>query len=418
VNSLRWSIRWRSLRHRTAQTFLAVAAIAAAVALPVVLLSVGGGVYSHELSTIEQAGFSISIDTAADHGIADAHALSKQIDAISGVAVASPILSVAVDLFLPQGTAVPVLAEGVIPAAFTATQSAADRALLPSSVTLGDPEDTTHYANGTYGGPSSDQLLLSTPLLQTLNISAGATVSLAPAVNGSTGTPFTVEGGFGLPPGLLGPSPVFIALLPLSQLQSLVGFARSSSGAVLDDADSIQVAMVPALAASPGAVQRVAAEIQTLVPYYSVTSLLQQTTEIQGAQAVITGFYVGLSSVGLIVGLLFLVIILLRRVEQERQSIGIRRAIGVPSWMVAQGIIIEALGLTLGGVAVGVTAGYVVVTALARYGSGTVADIASLAVFNPVTLAGLGVALVGLALLASVLPVRRALALSLPEVLR
>jgi len=418
MNALRWSIRWRSLRHRTAQTILAIAAIASAVALPVVLLSVGGGVYSHELSSIEEVGFSISVDSAASHGISEAHSLSAQIDRISGVAAASPILSVPVDLFAPGGHVVPVLAEGVIPAAFMATQSAAERALLPSSINLGDPDDSVHYANGTYAGISSAQLLLSTPLLQTLNVSTGAVVGLSPSSNASAGTVFTIEGSFGLPPGILGPSPLFVALLPLSQLQSLVGLAHAPTGALLDSVDSIQVAMAPALAADPAAVQRAATAIRALVPYYSVTSLTQQTTEIQNAQAVITGFYVGLSSIGLIVGLLFLVIILLRRVEQERQSIGIRRAIGVPGWMVARGIVAEALGLTAAGVLAGVAGGVTTVELFARYGSGTVSDIASLAVFNPIELGLLAAALVALALLASALPVRRALRLSLPEVLR
>jgi ABC-type lipoprotein release transport system permease subunit len=418
MNADRWSVRWRALRHRSAQTFLAVAAIAAAVALPVVLLSVGGGVYTHELSSIEEAGFSISVDSAATHGISDAHNLTREINGISGVAAASPILSVAVDLFPSKGGTVPVLAEGVIPAAFVATQSSAERSLLPPSLSLGDPEDTVHYDNGTYAGPSSAQLLLSTALLQTLNLSTGTSVTLSPSTNASAGTAFSVVGSFGLPPGLLGPSPLFVALLPLSQLQSLVGLARAPSDALLDAADSIQVAMVPSLAASPAAVQRVAAEIQALVPYYSVTSLTQQTAEIQSAEAVITGFYVGLSSVGLIVGLLFLVIILLRRVEQERQSIGIRRAIGVPAWMVARGIVSEALALTIGGVVAGIVGGVLTIELLAHYGSGTVSDIAGLATYDPVELGLLALALVGLALLASALPVRRALKLSLPEVLR
>jgi ABC-type lipoprotein release transport system permease subunit len=418
MNGVRWSIRWRSLRHRSAQTFLAIAAIAAAVALPVVLLSVGGGVYNHELTSIEEAGFSISVDSAASHGISDAHNLSAQIDAISGVAAASPILSIPVDLFAPGGSVVPVLAEGVIPSAFEATQSAPERALLPSSISLGDPQDSIHYANGSYAGPSSAELLLSTPLLQSLNLSTGAVVGLSPSTNSSAGSSFKIVGAFGLPPGLLGPSPLFVALLPLSQLQPLVGLAHSPTGALLDSADSVQVAMAPALAANPAAVQRVAAEIQALVPYYSVTSLTQQTTEIQNAEAVITGFYVGLSSIGLIVGLLFLVIILLRRVEQERQSIGIRRALGVPGWMVARGIVAEAVGLTAAGVLAGVAGGAITVELLARYGSGTVAEIASLAAFNAVELASLGAALLAMALLASVLPVRRALSLSLPEVLR
>ncbi|HLY77505.1 MAG TPA: FtsX-like permease family protein, partial [Thermoplasmata archaeon] len=318
----------------------------------------------------------------------------------------------------PGGRVVPVLAEGVIPAAFAATQSSAERALLPPSITLGDPQDSVHYANGTYQGPSSAELLLSTALLQTLNLSDGARVGLSPSSNSSAGSLFTIEGGFGLPPGLLGPSPLFIVLLPLSQLQSLVGLAHAPTGALLDAADSLQLALAPSLAADPAAVQRVASEVQAIVPYYSVTPLTQQTTEIQSAQAVITGFYVGLSSVGLIVGLLFLVIILLRRVEQERQSIGIRRALGVPAWRVARGIVLEALVLTLSGVAGGIAGGVLTVELLARYGSGIVSEIARLAVFDPRTLTLLGLALVGLALLASALPVRRALRLSLPEVLR
>jgi ABC-type lipoprotein release transport system permease subunit len=418
MNSMRWAIRWRSLRHRSAQTFLAVAAIAAAVALPVVLLSVGGGVYTHELTSIEAAGFSISVDSAGEHGISNAHNLTQEIDGLYGVAAASPILSVAVDLYPPGGGVVPVLAEGVVPAAFLATQSSAERTLLPASLSLGDPDDSIHFDNGTYAGPSSAQLLLSTALLQTLNLTTGSAVTLSPSTNASAGSAFKVVGSFGLPPGLLGPSPLFVALLPLSQLQTLVGLARAPSGALLDAADSIQVAMIPSLTASASAIQRVAHEIQALVPYYSVTSLTQQTSEIEGAEAVITGFYVGLSSVGLIVGLLFLVIILLRRVEQERLSIGIRRAIGVPAWMVARGIVAEALGLTLGGVVVGIAGGVLTIEILARYGSGTVSEIASLAVYNPLELGLLAVALVALALLASSLPVRRALRLSLPEVLR
>jgi putative ABC transport system permease protein len=405
-------------RHRLAQTIFAMAAIGAAVALPVVLLSVGGGVYDHELSTLDQAGFSISVESAGLHGVSDAHALSARIAALSGVTAVSPILSVAVDLFPPGGGPEPVLAEGVVPVEFTATQSAAERALLPSSWTLGDPADSIHYANGTYTGPSSGEILLSTPLIQSLKLSTGAAVTMSPSSNGSAGAAYTVVGQFGLPPGLLGPSPLFVALLPLSQLQSLVGLAQTSSGSVLDAADSIEVALAPALAADPSAVQRVAAEIQALVPYYSVISLNEQAVELQNAQAVITGFYLGLSSVGIMVGFLFLVIILLRRVEQERQSIGIRRAIGLPAWQISRGILAEAVGLTLAGLAIGMGGGAAVIEVLARFATGSVSEIAGLAVFDPFTLLLLGLALLGLALVASLLPVRRALTLSVIEVLR
>ncbi len=414
----RWGRRFRDLRHRTAQTILAVAAVGAAVALPVVLLSVGGGVFQHELATIRQSGFEISITTTADHGISDAHALSAEIDRIAGVAAASPILSVAVDLFAPGQGATPVLAEGIVPDAFLATQSAADRSLLPSSIALGDPADTVHYANGSYTGPESRELLLSTALAGTLGIANGSMATLAPTANASAGVGFTVEGTFGLPPSLLGPSALYVVLVPLSDLQTLTGYALGPSGQLLDSADTIQVSVNASLAADPSAIARIAHEIEPLVPYYSVSSQTQTAASLASAAAVLTGFYLGLSSVGLIVGFIFLTIILFRRVEQDRRSIGIRRAIGVSGWMIGRGIAAEALALTGAGLVAGMSGGILVVVLLARYGSSSVAAIARDAVFDPVTLGLLAVALGVLGLVAALLPTRRALALSIPEALR
>jgi len=53
--------RGRSLRHLRLQVVLAIAAVGAAVALPVVLVSVGGGVSAHELANLENAGYQIVV---------------------------------------------------------------------------------------------------------------------------------------------------------------------------------------------------------------------------------------------------------------------------------------------------------------------------------------------------------------------
>ncbi|MCI4329072.1 MAG: hypothetical protein L3J86_05755, partial [Thermoplasmata archaeon] len=60
------------MSHTALQDLLAVAAIATAVALPVVLLSVGGGVSSHERAALESSGFVITVSAPGTHGVGDA----------------------------------------------------------------------------------------------------------------------------------------------------------------------------------------------------------------------------------------------------------------------------------------------------------------------------------------------------------
>jgi putative ABC transport system permease protein len=413
-----WTGRFRALRHRRTQTILAVIAIGAAVALPVVLLSVGGGVYQREARSLEASGYQVTVTATGAHGIGDAHGLAARIDALPDVLVASPILSVPIDLFGAGSRPVPVLAEGVIPAPFLATQTGPQRALLPKTIDLGDPTDQSHYANGTYSGPMTARVLLSSALAQSLAVGPGQSVVLAPSANRSLGESFNVTGLFGLPPTLLGPAALYVVLMPLSDLQTLTGLARSATGGLLDSADTVQVALAGSAATDPTAIARVGAAIHGLAPYYGIATLTGTAAALRSANAILTGFYLGLSSTGLAVGLLFLVIVQLRRVEQDRRAIGIKRAIGVSSWRIAREIAGEAVTLSAAGTAAGLAGGILVVELLAAYGSPSVARAARFAVYDPVTLGSLALALVLLATIASLVPTRRALRLSLPEVLR
>jgi ABC-type lipoprotein release transport system permease subunit len=407
-------------RHRRLQAILAVAALASAVALPVVLLSVGGGVEAHELQALEQAGYQITVSAGGNHGISGAHALSAQIAGLAQVSAASPVLSASIDLYVNGAGGRPVLAEGVIPAAFAATEPPTETSLFPSPLPLGDPTDQVHFENGTYGGDATNDLLLSSPLAESLGLRSGATLGLAATGAATTTTPFTVTGTFGLPPSLLGPTAADAVVLPLSDLQLLVGEARSNgtTGALLDAADTIEVGLVGPATLDPSAVDHVAGEIQSLVPYYSVTSLTQEAQQLQGSEAILTGFFVALSSVSLLVGFLFLVIVLVRRVEAERTAIAIRRAIGIPSLRIAGELLGQGALLGGAGAALGVLGGFAVVTGLAAWGPGDVATIAGLAVFTPGTLGALVLGGVALSLPASGLATRTALKLSVPESLR
>jgi putative ABC transport system permease protein len=408
------------LSHTALQDLLAVAAMATAVALPVVLLSVGGGVSAHERSQLEASGFEITVSAPGTHGIGDAHALTRQIDGIPNVSAASPVLSVPVDLFAPNGGSEPALAEGVLPGPFLATLSASERDAFPSPLPLGDPMDAEHYANGTYGGPATDDVIVASPLAEALNLSPGETLRVADGSNATAAVSFSVTGEFGTPGGPLGPLAGFAVILPLSDLQLLTGTARANgtTGTVLDLADSVEVSLGGAAATDPAAVNRAASAVQALVPYFGVTTLSSQVAQLDQAGAVLTGFYLALSSTAVVIGLLFLTLVLLRRVEAERRSIGIRRAIGLPARAIVGRLVGRAALLAGAGAIVGVAAGYLTVEVLQAYGAGEVPAIAALAVFDPVTILELVGGTILLCLLASVAAARAALRLPLAEALR
>lgn len=410
--------RGRALRHTRLQVVLAGAAIAAAVALPVVLISVGGGVSAHELASLQNAGYQIVVSAAGLHGISHAHALAERILAVGSVSAASPVLSVDVDAYTTSGALSPVLAEGVIPAQFGPTLSPAERGLFPSPLPLGDPTDLRHFDNGSYSGPATYDVLISFPFASAEHVGTGDTLLLSPTTNRSLGTLYNVTGVFGVLPTLLGPTGAFLVLLPLSDLQTMTGFGPSASATVPDAADTVQVAVTGAVAVSPSALAVVRGSIQALVPLYSVTSLAQEAQQLESANAVLTGFYLALSSVGLTIGLLFLALVLLRRVEAEHRSIGIRRALGLPGWSIAGGIVREGLLLSVLGALTGILAGYLVVEGLATWATSTVQEAAALARFDPTVLAEIALGVAGLSLLASAVASRAALRLEIGEALR
>ena len=406
------------LRHLRLQQILAIAAVGTAVALPVVLVSVGGGVSAHELSQLENAGYQIVVSAAGIHGITDAHNLTERILAIASVAAASPVLSVSLDAYPGGAGPTPVLAEGVIPGQFVPTLGPAESGLFPIPLGLGDPTDRVHFDNGTYAGPATYDVLVSSPLAQADRIVTGSKLWLSPTANRTIAVGYNVTGTFGVPPTALGPTGAFAIVLPLSDLQALSGFASGPSTTAPDAADTIEVALSGSASADPATLARVADEIQAMVPYYGVSSLNQEAQQLQSASGVLTGFYLALSSVGLTVGLLFLALVLVRRVESDRRSIGIRRALGLTGGWIAREIVLDGLALAALGSLAGVLGGYLIVESLATWGTGAVREAASLALFDPVTLGAIVVGVMALSLLASAVATRSALRIEITEALR
>ncbi len=408
-----------ALRHSRLQAILAVAAIGAAVALPVVLVSVGGGVSAHELANLENAGYQIVISASGIHGIENAHALAHRIlSTVASTTAASPVLSIAIDAFTATGGPTPILAEGVIPDQFTPTLGPTEDGLFPNPLPLGDPTDDLHFDNGTYVGPATYDVLISTPYESASGVKVGDRLWLGPVANRSQAIAYNVTGTFGVPPSLLGPTGAFAIVLPLSDLQVMTGYGPAPSAVIPDAADTIEVSVTGSVATNPSALNAVRAQVQALVPFYGVSSLTQEAQQLQSASSVLTGFYLALSSVGISVGLLFLALVLLRRVEADRRSIGVRRALGLPGRSIAAGILLDGIVLAALGAIVGLVAGYLLVESIATWAKGTVKEAASLAVFSPPVLAALVVGILLLSLLASGVATRSALKIDITEALR
>lgn len=408
----------RGLRHRRWQTLLAAAAIAAAVALPVVLMSVGGGVADHELNALVTSGYQLVVSGSGAHGISAAHNKTTAIASLPGVRAASPVLSVPIDAFNATDNASGVLAEGVVPATFPLTLGPTESPLFPNPLPLGDPNDSVHFANGTYAGATAWDVLVSSPFATNFRVAVGSTILLSPTLNRSLGISFNVTGVFGVPRLFGQPSGAYAVLLSLSNLQVLTHLAAGPGTEIGDAADTIEVVVTPSVATSPSALASVQHAIQALYQYYTVTSVSQEVQQLEQASSLLTGFYLALSSVGLAVGVMFLALVQIRRVETERKAIGIRRALGVSGRSIALGVVQDGALLAAVGGSVGVVAGWAVVRGLATWGSSTVKLAAELAVFDPATLSAIVLGVVGLALLAGLAAGRQALRLDVLEALR
>ncbi len=393
--------------------------MAAAVALPVVLLSVGGGVADHEIRALQTSGYQITVSAAGQHGIEGTHALGARLLSIANVAQVSPVLSLAIDAFPSGGTPTPVLAEGVVPGPFGETLGPDESGLFPHPLPFSDPTDLVHYDNGSYAGTPDLQVMVAGPLASAVGLTVGSTLPLGATTDPNRSVPFTISGTFGVPRSAIGPAAAFAIVLPLSELQQLVGLGRDPvTGALVDASDTIDIALAGAAATDPTAVDQAASAITAIAPYYSVDALTQQAAQLGQTAAVLTGFYLALSSVGLSVGLVFLALVLVRQVETDRRLIGIRRALGVPARQIAVGWLRTSLVLTGSGVVAGIAGGWAIVSYLARYGQGSVATAAQLAVFDPLTLGLLALGILGLGAVASLAATRRALRLPIWEVLR
>jgi putative ABC transport system permease protein len=154
-------------------------------------------------------------------------------------------------------------------------------------------------------------------------------------------------------------------------------------------------------AALTSAVRGALATIDSEQPIYSVDTMEQMVADSFGPKRLTLFLLLFLASVALVLAALGLYATVAYSVGQRRQEIGVRVAVGASRSHILRLVVSEGARLGM----YGVIAGVVATLALTRLMQSVLYQVSS---SDPLTLAGTALALVGVALMASYLPARRA----------
>jgi putative ABC transport system permease protein len=427
-----------ALRRRPGRTALTALGIGLATALVLVLLSVSAGIQSSAFRLATTSGVDLlgtstntSLSTTSFPPVAGAHQLAREIPAVDpNVATASPWLVsslvfanaslYAATNLSANGSSVPAgwqpataTSIGWIPGENTGLE-------VPSIVAgsnlpvAGDP----HYANGSYNGPRTDDVVLNSALAQLLHVGPNATIWASPQTPSgpsslgdwfAQATPFRIVGLSGpfwfLPSAALG-------MFYLSELQQLVGGDTAST----DYASLLLIHLVDPTRASQDQVK-----LESAFPTITFFTLGNVLGAIQHVVDLYRTFGTLVGLIGVLVATLFSATVLLMSVEDRSREIALLRAIGysraqVGSFVVQEGLLLAVLGLAVG-LPFGVLGATLLNDALERLVSGLPTGFNFVA-FNTSVLGEGIVEVLVIGLVASLIPLARALRIPVAEELR
>jgi len=298
------------------------------------------------------------------------HPITAQLSERSDVTHASPVLTTLANVGHAGAT------EYVLIAGVVAHPDLEVMGVSATNLTDGDP----HYANGTYAGPRTNEVVLSTAAADLLNASQDEAITIPNRTAGGTAQNFTITGISSGGASGVGQFP--IALVHLSELQSLTGAT---------DGDTANQILVATTSSS------VESELTGLYDHSRVVtrsgSSLSAVTNSDLALALAAAG----SLVAIVVGALFVATTMGLEVTTDRRLWATLAAVGFDArsrtaLFISQTVFVTAIGGVLG-----VLFGWGAITAI-NAAVNSVFEATTVAVFTPeLAIAGLGLAvLVGL----------------------
>jgi len=305
------------LRHERAQTLLAVIGVALAVLAAVLLASVGIGVVETGQQKFDQSGRDLWVSGGPielrpgavggfQNSIVGAHELRESLRAREDVRAAN--IFIFQTLYAsPDGEEFDTIV-GV--GAATAGPSVNYQAGGPIRT------EPSHYANGTYDGPMTHEVVISPRMAEQYNLSLGDSISLGGTLVTARNNNFTVVGISRTYSQFVGSS---TAVLEPSELQEITGTTLSDRASMLS--------IIVSNGTDPTAV---AEELEQAYPGYTFRTNREQLLSTLREQAVVLASGASLGLLALLAGLLLLMNLQLSFVYRHRETLSALTAIGLP----------------------------------------------------------------------------------------
>ncbi|HXY47618.1 MAG TPA: FtsX-like permease family protein [Thermoplasmata archaeon] len=423
-----------AIRRRPGRAALTALGIGLAVGLVVMLLALSNGIETSASTLASESGVDLvaasantTLTSEEFPPISGAHTLAREVpEEDPNVLTASPWL--VSELVFGNGSLEQASSNGPVPAGWVPTSSGTVGWIPADNTGIQVPElyngsgftapGDPHYANGSYDGSPTHEIVLDQSLATVLHVSVGdpvwANASSPPTVASLRGwfanaTEFRVVGISG--PFWLLPS-ALLAFTYLSELQSIVGGASAST----DYASLLLIHLNdPTTAASDQA------RISAAFPGLSVFTLSNILGAIQHVVNLYRTFGELIGLIGLVVAALFTTTILQMSVDDRSRELALLRAVGyrrasVGLLVLEEGLVLAGLGLAIG-LPVAYVGAYGLNLLLLRLVSGLPSSFSFVGFNSGVVATGVAI-VVAIGLVASIAPVARAMLLPVAEELR
>lgn len=337
-------IAFAGLRHDRARTTLAILGIALAVLATTTLAGTGYGVIETGQEKFSAADrdlwitggpvqFAPGTVGGIENSIHGAHTISAELERRADIQTAVP-MSFQTVYVSANGSKFQTLVGVGAPARGGSVQISSGRGFNRSDV---------HYAEGTYSGPMTHEVVIDNRTASLFNVSVGESLYIGGTLASARDHRFTVVGISPTYSRFLGTPTVVVHL---SELQEITGTTGT------DSASLITVSLTAGT--DPAAVE---AELERQYPTYDIRTNTEQLRAILERQAVVLASGASLVGLAVIAGIALTVNLLLGLVYQQRRELAALSALGTSSSTLVGFVVVQAfvLGLIGGTLGVGLT---------------------------------------------------------------
>ena len=332
------------LRYYRVRTLLAVGGVGLAVLAAVLLAALGVSVLELGDSGIRSIGGDVWVTSTSlsfapgavggiDTALTDTHAKTAEIDARDDVAAARGVHFQTVYVATEPGVYVTVVGAGV-------TGDGGPFNIEAGETFSGGDE---HYANGTYDGPMSGEVLVDRRTAELLDVAVGDEIHIGGTLASADENRFTVVGISNDITNYIG---VPTVVLHLGELQQISGATRIDPGsailvAVDDDAD-------------PSAVRD---DLEAAYPELTARTTGEQFSAVLQSQSIVLGSAAAVLVLAVVGGIALVANVFGMVVYQQRRQLAALKAVGVSVRtlrlsVLLQGVLVGLIGGGVGAVAV------------------------------------------------------------------